>query len=171
MALTLLTLTASSAGADVRIPPLVGETLAGQHIRLPADISQPTAILIVGFTRKAADQAEKWGMEVAKLPACDKKQPIEWYEMPVLSSVPRLIRPLVIRAIRSELAPELRSHFLPIYTDEASWKAAMDFSVRDDAYIAVVGGKGNIRFRLHGAFDLDNLGRVREELQTACLDR
>jgi hypothetical protein len=149
----------------------VGETLAGRRIRLPSDIAQPAAVLIIGFTQKAADQAERWGMEIAKLPACDKKRPIEWYEMPVLSSVPRLIRPLVIRAIKSELRLELRSHFLPIYTDEASWKAAMDFSVRDDAYIAVVGGKGNIRFRLHGAFDLDNLGRVREELQTACLDR
>ena len=75
---TLLIFSAASAGAYAEIPPLVGETLAGQHIRLPADIAQPAAILIVGFTQKAGEQSEKWGTDVGKLPACDKEQPIEW---------------------------------------------------------------------------------------------
>ena len=91
--------------------------------------------------------------------------------MPVLSSIPRLIRPLVIRAIRSELAPELRSHFLPIYTEEASWKAAMGFSVRDDAYVAVVRRDGIIRFCLHGASNSGRLSQLEGQLQTACRQR
>jgi hypothetical protein len=70
--------------------------------------------------------------------------------------------------MRSELTLELRSHFLPIFTDEASWKAAVGFSVRDDAYVAIVARNGNLRFSLHGVFDSDKMSQLREQLQMAC---
>ncbi len=154
--------------AATDIPPVEGETLAGRHIRLPSDLAQPTVILIVGFTQKSGGQAENWGKEVAKFRACGQEQPIEWYEMPVLSGVPRLIRPLVVRSIRSGLGLELRTHFVPVYSEEASWKAAMGFSVPDDAYIAIVSRDGKIGFRLHGAFDSDKAAQLRDRLQAAC---
>jgi hypothetical protein len=165
-----MAMTAPGSGAAAEIPPLVGETLAGNRLRLPSDIAQPVAVLIVGFTQKAGEQAEKWGMEVGKLRGCGRERTTEWYELPVLSSIPRLIRPIVIRAIRSGLAPELRLHFLPIYSEEATWKAAMDFSVRDDAYVAIVKHNGSLRFCLHGAFDTAKASHLRDQLQAACIE-
>jgi hypothetical protein len=109
------------------------------------------AILIVAFTRKSGEQGKQWGLEVSKM-TCNG-QPVQWYELPVLSDVPRLVRPLVLRAMRSGLTPELRSHFVPIYANSETWKRSVNFSVPDNAYIALTNKSGQVEHLWHGAYD------------------
>jgi hypothetical protein len=157
------------AGSPDRIPNVDGKSLNGEQVQLPQDLRGSNAILIVGFTRKSGEQSKQWGLEVNKITACDG-QPVQWYELPVLSDVPRLVRPLVLRAMRSGLTPELRSHFVPIYANSEAWKKSVNFSLPDDAYIALVDKSGHVEHLWHGAYDKSR-GSELEHLFCAALGK
>jgi hypothetical protein len=148
----MLSLGTALAGSSDRIPNVDGKSLNGEQVELPKDLRGSNAILIVGFTRKSGEQSKRWELEVSKMMACDG-QSLQWYELPVLSDVPRLVRPLVLRAMRSGLTPELRSHFIPIYSNSEAWKRSVNFSVPEDAYIALINKSGKVEHLWHGAYD------------------
>ena len=150
--LLMLSLGTVLAGLPDCIPNVDGKSLNGEQVRLPQDLRGSKAILIVGFTRKSSEQSKQWGLEVSKMKACGG-QLVQWYELPVLSDVPRLVRPIALRAMRSGLTPELRSHFVPIYANSEAWKQSVNFSAPDDAYIALINKSGQVERLWHGAFD------------------
>ena len=161
--LLMLSLGTALAGSPDCIPNVDGKSLNDERVQLPKDLRGSNAILIVGFTRKSGEQTKQWGLEVSKITACDG-QPVRWYELPVLSDVPRLVRPLALRAMRSGLTPELRSHFVPIYANSEAWKESVNFSVPDDAYIALINKSGQVEHLWHGVYDKSRGSEVEQLL-------
>jgi hypothetical protein len=157
----MLSLGIALADSPDCIPNVDGKSLNGERVQLPKDLHGSNAILIVSFTRKSGEQSRRWGLEVSKMTACDG-QPVQWYELPVLSDVPRLVRPLALRAMRSGLTPEFRSHFVPIYANPEAWKRSVNFSVPDDAYIALINKSGQVEHLWHGAFDKSRGSELKE---------
>ncbi len=155
--------TALMASAEY-VPNVDGRSLNGEQVQLPKDIGS-AAILIVGFSRKSGEQSKQWGVELSKA-RCGDGQPVQWYELPVLSDVPWLVRPLVLRAMRSGLTTQLRSRFVPIYTNSEAWKQSVNFSAPDDAYIALINKSGQVEHLWHGAYD-KNRGSEVEQLVCA----
>jgi hypothetical protein len=163
LAFMVIAASTALAGSPDRIPNLDGKSLNGEQVQLPKDLHGSNAILIVGFTRKSGEQSKQWGLEVGKMTACDG-HPVQWYELPVLTDVPRLMRPLVVLSIRSGLTPELQSHFVPVYSSSEPWKQVVGFSAQDDAYIAVVGKTGQVEHLWHGAFDESKLAELKQSV-------
>lgn len=162
---------ATTAGGGLGvIPAMEGRTLAGERVRLPVDLASPTggsgtgctAILIVGFGREASNAARDWGQRLAADAA--NSPGTVYFEMPVLASVPRVLRGAVVRLIESSLSERARHHFLPITEEEAAWRKAVDFHDAAVPYILVVDDHGAVRWRTSGPLSAPLYAELREHL-------
>jgi len=156
----------ANAGTPQYIPKVDGKSLNGDVVHIPADVHGSSVILIVGFTRKSGDQSRQWGLELSQMKCADGKR-VEWYGLPVLSDVPRLIRPLVLQGMRSGLTPEVRSRFVPIYSSSEAWKQSVHYSAPDDANVALVSNTGQLKHLWHGVYDTEKGSQVRQSLCSA----
>ena len=143
----------SSAGAPVStgsIPKVDATTLTGVHVRLPDDLARQgsSAVLILGFSKAARDQARDWGKRLST--DYQNSTAVRYFEMPVLASVPRLMRGFVLRSISSEVSDRGKPHFLPITTDEPRWRDLAHYSDPDAAYILLVNPAGSVVWQTSG---------------------
>jgi hypothetical protein len=136
------------------IPSGVSTSLAGEKVDLPKDLHGPVSFLIVGFSQKSADQATEWGKAMDGLEPCHG-QLLTWYQLPVIAGAPGILRPLIMRSMRSGLTHALQQHFVPITDHEADWKLAAGYQAtdpqKDDAYILATDEKGQIVAKWHGS--------------------
>lgn len=124
------------------IPIIEGETLAGNKVSLPAAAAGRAALLIIGFTRGSQDQTKAWSLRARdRFPA---------WSIAVLEDVPRLLRGMVTRGIRSGLPKEQHGRFVLVYQGEKQLKQAAGFGRPDDAYLLVIDGAGAVRWSFHG---------------------
>ncbi len=136
------------------IPPGVNTSLAGEKVEFPKDLHGPVSFLIVGFGQKSADQANEWGKVIDGLETCHGQR-LTWFQLPVLAGAPGILRPLIIRSMRSGLSRDLQQHFVPITEHEADWKLAAGFQAtdpqKDEAYVLAANEKGQIVAKWHGS--------------------
>ncbi|ADW70101.1 hypothetical protein [Granulicella tundricola] len=137
---TACLLLAATFQAQTTIPQLHATTFAGDPVTLPG----PPAILILGFSQASRTQASDWGHRLAADP--HRPPTVAYYELPVLESVPRLIRSWVLKRIRQSVSPNGQHHFAPILDHEQDWKRATAFDNPDSAYILVVDPSGTVRW-------------------------
>lgn len=135
-------------------------------VNLPQDLQKTPTLLILGFTQKSATQASGWSKNLKGVKDCEGS-PVEWLQIPVLADVPSLIRPLVVRSIRSSLPPELRPRFVPVFEDEKKWKEHVSYSNQDDAYVLAVNQIGRILGKWHGPFQ-DSQAQLPRDLAAIC---
>lgn len=60
-----------------------------------------------------------------------------------------------------------RDRFLPVYHHEAELKMAAGFTAPDDAYILLLDGSGEIRWRFHGPVTDSAIVALQKEAQAA----
>ncbi len=139
----------TAGDGPVAIPEVRGTTFAGETVALPEALKGRVGVLIVGFSEASRKEAADWGHKLAD----DPQRPAElaYYEMPVLESVPRLLRGWVLKKIKESVSQNGQKHFLPILGHEAEWKKAVQYNKADDAYLLVVDGNGVVRWRGEGA--------------------
>jgi len=135
------------------MPHVAGTSLAGEKVEFPNDLHGPVSFLIVGFSRKSADQATEWGKAIDGLESCHGRR-LTWFQLPVIASAPGLVRPFILRSMRAGLSRELQRHFVPIMDHEGDWKLAAGYESadpqKDDAYVLAADGKGKIVSKWHG---------------------
>lgn len=147
----LLILVAEGVGQS--IPHVAAVSLKGSPVSLPSDLAGKPAILIIGFSREGGEQCGLFARKLAKEPdVIDGKATV--YEIAMLESVPRLIRPMILHSMRGDIPKNEQSRFLPLVHDEKAWKQAAGFtkSAEGDAYLLIVGPDGTIRFSGHGKY-------------------
>ncbi len=148
MHLLLLDLVCCSLPAEEpvkQIPALQGETFAGNRVSLPDSFGGKPAILVIGFTQASRDAVTKWGEWLARdAPA------VAYYEIPVLTSVPKMLRGFVLGRIKAAVAEAARPHFVPLLDHEAEWQRIAEYSNADDAYVLLVDGRGYVLWQMHG---------------------
>ena len=106
------------------------------------------AILILGFSKGARTQATLWGR---RLPTDYFYSPdVLYFEMPVLQSIPRLLRGAVLRSIKSEVSARSQPHFAPLTTDEQTWRSLVGYNKPEDAYVLLIDSSGAIQARFQG---------------------
>jgi hypothetical protein len=153
-ALLLLLLAYGIQCAASSVPFGVSTSLAGVKVEIPKDLHGPVSFLIVGFSQKSADQATEWGKAIDGLPTCHGQR-LTWFQMPVLAGAPGILRPLIIRSMRSGLTRDLQQHFVPITDHEADWKLAAGYQAtdpqKDEAYLMAADEKGQIVAKWHGS--------------------
>jgi hypothetical protein len=142
-----LTLGLGTATAQV-IPPVHGATFSGSPVDLPADLRGKVGVLVIGFSQGSRGDVTVWGKRLAEdyydSPA------VLYYEMPVLASVPKLMRGFVTGRIKAEVSDRGKTHFLPLDDHEPEWRTLTHYAVPDDAYVLLVDSSGVIRWQEHG---------------------
>jgi hypothetical protein len=166
--LAFLLTTLPSATAQI-LPKTEEVTLAGDQINLEGALKGNTGVLILGFSKKSGEQAKAWAK--ALLSEFSAERSVAIFEMPILESMPRLVRGMAVRSMKNASSPTEREHFLPVFHNEMQWKQVAQFSEPDDAYILVLDRQQKIVWREHGPIDekrkTELIGRIRESLSAA----
>ncbi len=147
--------------APPRIPPTGGESFSGATISLPGALHGQPGILVIGFTQASRDAVTRWGTWLADAHTAPK---IPYYELPVLTSVPKFLRGLVIGRIKAAVADPAKPHFLPLLDHEAEWRNLAHYNIADDAYVLLVDGDGYVQWQTHGPPVEANLAALAQAL-------
>lgn len=162
--LTCLSLGALPASAQpAHIPEVRGTTFAGASVRLPEDLQGKVGVAIVGFTQASRDEVTGWGKRLAN--DYYGSSTVRYFEMPVLESVPRLLRGLVLGRIKASVSERGKGTFLPILDHEAEWKIATGFNKPDDAYVLLLDGTGAILDRIEGPITDANYADLKRRIE------
>jgi hypothetical protein len=140
-----------SGAAAQSIPPVVADSLSGTHVSLPHDFAGKPAILLVGFTRAGGSECSRFAHRLAREQSLFHGA-ISVYQIAILDSSPRLLRPVILHAMRSGLSQPEQAGVLPLFHDETQWKqiAAFTKSAENDAYLLLVNPDGSLRWHSHG---------------------
>jgi hypothetical protein len=136
--------------------------LAGTQVALPDDLRGRVGVLVLGFSKSSGDVSKGWGQRLAASYA--KSSGVVYYEMPVLESVPKLIRGMVVKSIRSGVPEAEQQHLMPVFSDEAEWKKIARFANADDAYVLVVDGDGRVRWQTSGKVTDAGFAALKEQV-------
>jgi hypothetical protein len=148
-----------------QIPPVHATALSGARVDLPEALRGRAAVLVLGFSQASRDQVTAWGKRLAA--DYRESDSVIYFEMPVLESVPRMLRGWVTKKMGESVPDRARATFLPIADHEAEWKAAANFSKSGDAYVLVVDKTGAVRGRAEGPATDATYAEVKRLLETA----
>jgi hypothetical protein len=131
-----------------QIPATNAVSPSGEMVEMPEMLHGKVGVLVLGFSQGSRTSVTEWGRRLA---AEYRAAPsVLYYEMPMLASVPRPIRGLVIRSMRSSVPEGAQSRFVPLTADETKWRALAHDTKADDAYVLVVDESGGVRWQTEG---------------------
>ena len=154
------------AGAQVplpHIPAVHGTALSGERVELPAAFEGKVGVLVVGFSQASRGQVTAWGKRLAG----DYREStrVVYYEMPVLESVPRLLRSWVLKKIRDQVPEREQARFLPLLDHESDWKKVAGYGKADEAYVLIVDAGGAVRGKVEGTASDAAYAEVRRRVE------
>lgn len=138
----------SSSAIAQHIPSVQSTTFSNAKIDLPEDLNDKVGILVLGFSQNSRDALIEWDKKLA--PDYDNSPKVLYYEMPVLTSVSKMMRGFITGKIKSSTSESARAHFLPLLDNELSWRALAHYNKPDDAYILLIDGTGLVRWQSQG---------------------
>ncbi len=144
------------------IPVLHATSLSGQTVDLPSAFRGKTGVLVLGFDRAAQTQVTAWSKRLHD--DFSRADDVVFYNLPVIGAVPSLLRGIILRSMRSAVPPIAQERCVPITTDEPQWRSVSGYIEPDEAYVLLVGGRGDILDRLHGNATDDLYLRLRREI-------
>jgi hypothetical protein len=148
LGLALLMGSMAARAQSGRIPETHATSLAGTAVTLPEDLRGRVGVLVIGFSKSSGDVCKGWGQRLAE--SYRNSHEVAYYQMPVLESVPKLIRGMVVKSIKSGVPEAEQTHFIPMFSDESAWQKAAHYGNADDAYVLVVDPQGTVRWQTSG---------------------
>lgn len=145
-----------------RIPAFRGTTFTNQPVSLPEDLQGKIGVLVIGYSQGSREAVAGWGKRLAT--DYRGSSSVLYYEMPVLASVPRLLRGYVTNKIKSEVSEPARPRFVPITENEAAWRALTHYERGDNAYVIVVDGEGTVLWQTHAEVTDAVYAKLKEQL-------
>ena len=142
---------AQPATVAAKVPEVHGTSFADQPINLPHDLQGKVGVLVLGFTQGSRDAVTAWGKRLTA--DYFSSQSVQYYEMPVLASVPRFMRGFVTGKIKGAVSDRAKPRFVPITENETGWRTLTHYDRGDDAYLVLVDGTGAVLWQTHGAFE------------------
>ncbi len=162
-----LLLTSSALGEEaqsplhpgVALPILIGQTLNGKRLELPASARDEVAVAIFSFSRAGGRDARDWGQRLSK-----DYPHLVVYNAIFLESVPRLFRPMVASAIRSGMPATMQDRTLLLYRQQTSWEQMLHVNDEKYACVVVLGRTGLVRWMSPGPFTEAVYVRLKAEI-------
>lgn len=150
---------------SVRIPQTHGTSFSGNQLTLPDDVRGRVGALVLGFSKSSGDVCKGWGQRLAE--SYRDSREVTYYQMPVLESVPKLIRRMVVKSIKSGVPEAERAHFLPVFSGEATWQKIAHYRNPDDAYILVIDGNGEVVWQTSGKVTDAGFAALKQQIEAA----
>jgi len=142
-----------------QMPKTAGESLAGQQVMLPDSVKGHSSVVIVGFSKSSQNRVKDWNTRARK----ELGDSFNVYQVAVLEDAPRLVRGMITHAMKGSTPAARQDHFLVVVKGEPELKKAAGFSESDDAYVLLLDGAGEIRWRTHGAVNDAALQNLRTQ--------
>ena len=155
---------ASAPDGNARIPPVHGTTFSNAEVDLPEALQGKVGILVVGFSQGSRDAVTTWGKKLAT--DYYDSPSVLYYEMPMLASVPKLLRGFVQGRIKASVSDRGKPHFLPLTDDEAEWRNITRYSAPNDPYILLVDGRGKVQWQTHGPPNEATYAALKQQIET-----
>src|SRR3954453_3958958 len=144
----LFAMTAAAAPASRVLPPVTVQTLSGEQVVLPRDLGQ-ASIFVAGFTKGSRSETEPWANRLRADARVTAK--VRVYEVSILDGVPGFLRSMILKQMKSGIAPARQRQFLIVTDAFDSWKRALDATGSDDhAGLILVQPTGVVIWRGHG---------------------
>jgi hypothetical protein len=138
-----LAVTASRA-----LPSATVQTLSGEQVVLPRDLGQ-ASIFVAGFTKASRSETEPWATRLRADARISAK--VRIYEVSILDNVPGFLRSMIVKQMKTGVAPARQKQFLIVTDAVDSWKRALDNAGNDDhATLILVQPTGVVVWRGHG---------------------
>ncbi len=146
------------------LPSFDAQTLTDQKLTFPDAAKNHFTVFIIGFSHKSQDQTKPWGARITDALAA---YPDAYsFQVAELEDVPRFVRGMVTSGIRKGIPEPQHSRFLLLFKAEREWKAFVDFSAADDAYVVLVDKSGQLLWRTQGPVSDQKLGVLLGKLKT-----
>ena len=145
------------------IPPVHTSALNGQAVDLPASLGGKPVVLVVGFSPGSRGDVTAWGKRLAA--DFHDSPAVRYYEVSVLTGVPKFLRGYVLRKIAADVPDRAKPHFLSIDDHGAEWRSVTGYRKADDAYVLVVDGTGQTRWRGEGPVTEASYQQMKQNLE------
>ena len=130
------------------LPSVTVQTLSGEQVVLPRDLGQ-ASLFVAGFTKGSRAETEPWAQRLRADARISAR--VRIYEVSILDNVPGFLRGMIIKQMKSGVAPTRQKQFLIVTDAVDSWKRALDTAGNDDhAAIILVQPTGVVIWRGHG---------------------
>lgn len=97
------------------LPPVVGKSLAGDRVRLPADLSGEPAVLLIGYVQDAQFDLDRWILGLVQL-----QTPVRVIEVPTIEGlVPGMFAGRIDEGMRGGIPTEDWAAVVTVYGKEA----------------------------------------------------
>lgn len=155
--------TAAWAQGPQTMPQIEGESFAGRKVVLPDATKGHIAVLVFGFTKASKEPTSAWANRI--LADFGSQGEFEFYQLPVLEDVPRLIRGMVISSIRKGTKESMRDHFVPVLQKESELKNLVGYKEPDAAYLVILDRSGQIVRQMSGPCSETAYSQLQEEVR------
>ena len=153
--------------AGTPLPQLQAKTLSGEQVVLPRDLKGHPGLLVIGFSKAAADVTRPWleacRSSVSSQPAASR---VTCYDVRMVADVPWLFRGLVEMGMRSGLPADLQHNVLLIYSDNDAWRKRVAVTDANSAYVVACDKDGRIKGTAKGPLVQADLKRLLQQLTT-----
>jgi hypothetical protein len=139
----------SAQRTGVRIPEVHATSFSNEAVNLPEGLRGKVGVLVLGFSRDSREADAAWGKRLAV--DYGESPTLVYYEMPVLAAVPRMVRGLIVKSIKSSVPAKEQARFVVILENEAAWKTVTHYERPDDPYVLVVDSQGSVVWQTQGA--------------------
>jgi hypothetical protein len=158
----LLLLFSSCAAAQDRFPEINAETLAKTTVSLPKDATGRAAVVIFTFSKSAGNAAKQWN-KALRAEFKDRGE-LAVYQVAVLEDVPRILRGVVMRGIRSGTPEELHNSFLVVLKEADALKTYAAYQRAEDPYLVVLDQQGVTIHRSSGNWSAEKETGIKRKI-------
>jgi hypothetical protein len=153
----------SAQAQSAKIPSTHATSISGAQVTLPDDLRGKVGVLVLGFSKNSGDICKGWGQRLAA--TYRDSHDVTYYQMPVLEAVPKLVRGMVLKGIKSGVPEAEQAHFIPLFSGEKDWQKVAQYGNTDDAYVLVVDGQGTVRWQTSGKVTDAGFAALKQQVQ------
>jgi len=136
-----------------RMPALKGDFLSGKDAVLPDAAAGKVALVALGFTYDSRFAVEAWVERFDH--RFEGNQAVTSFQVPMVGGSARLARWFIDRGMRNNTPKAKHERVMTVYGGTDLWKARVEYSGPDAAYLLLLDAKGDVRWRAAGARAVD----------------
>jgi hypothetical protein len=148
-------------------PRLEAEFLTGRKAVLPDAAAGKVALVMMGFTYDSRHAVEKWAARFHEEFGANKT--LTFFEVPVIGGMGRMAKWFIDSGMRRGTPEDMQENVITVYGSGDRWKTTMGFTKakEDDAYLALLGPDGRVRWLHRGPFSDDAIVALKAAVTAA----
>ena len=148
-------------------PRLETEFLTGRKAVLPDAAAGKVALVMMGFTYDSRFAVEKWAARFHDEFGANKA--VTFFEVPVIGGMGRMAKWFIDSGMRRGTPKDMHENVITVYGGGDRWKTAMGFTKTQehDAYLALLGPDGRVRWLHRGPFSEDAVTALKAAVTAA----